>query len=99
MQKLNLIIFFIISIISICCESKRVENKEKITGSFLLISHLYLFNILTYNDLLHIINYLYIDNDNYDYILNSYNLLVLSFVKIVLKYNHHNYVYLLFYSY
>ena len=30
MQKLNLIIFFIISIISICCESKRVENKEKI---------------------------------------------------------------------
>jgi len=30
MQKLNLIIFFVISIISICCESKRVENKEKI---------------------------------------------------------------------
>ena len=30
MQKLNLIIFFVISVISICCESKRVENKEKI---------------------------------------------------------------------
>ena len=30
MQKLNLIIFFIISVISICCESKRVKNKEKI---------------------------------------------------------------------
>ena len=30
MQKLNLIIFFVISVISTCCESKRVENKEKI---------------------------------------------------------------------
>ena len=30
MQKLNLLIFFVISVISICCESKRVENKEKI---------------------------------------------------------------------
>jgi len=30
MQKLNLSIFFVLSIISICCESKRVEKKEKI---------------------------------------------------------------------
>ena len=34
MQKLNLIIFFVISVISICCESKRVENKEKIKTRF-----------------------------------------------------------------
>ena len=54
---------------------------EKITGSFLLISHLYLFNILTYNDLLHIINYLYIDNDNYDYIINS----ILNIIKLIYK--------------
>jgi len=30
MQKFNLVIFFVLSIISVCCESKRVEKKEKI---------------------------------------------------------------------